>query len=181
MVLGALGVCLSLAASPAVPPRFVGVQAFTVAWTHSIEKIRWEEDYTVERNDTGQPVLVPGKARILGSGAGMEPPPDAVLRPDGWYEYQPHTAPLHILRMTRSPYTADYDWCVAGHCMPMRAVMPTDGGVTLLQPCDAAAGADRDERPNDAVSSAARASSKNMGEGAQASESPSKNRYHPHG
>ncbi len=134
-MLAELGVCLTLAAAPAVPPRFVPVQAFTLAWTHSIEKIRWEEDYTIRIDAAGRPVLIPGHARIRGSGAGMDPPPDAVLRPGGWYEYQPRTAPLHILRMARSPYTADYDWCVAGRCKPMRAIMPTDGGVTLLRPC----------------------------------------------
>ncbi len=135
-MIAGLGVCLSLAAAPAVPPRFVPVRQFTLAWTHSIEKIRWEEDYAVRLDADGRPVLVPGHARIRGSGAGMEPPPDAVPRPGGWYEYQPRTAPLHILRMTRSPYTADYDWCVAGRCEPLRAVMPTDGGVTLLRPCE---------------------------------------------
>lgn len=65
----------------------------------------------------------------------MEPPPDATLRPDGWYVYQPHTGPLDELRLSRSPYTADYDWCVDGRCEPMRAIMPTDGDVTLLRPC----------------------------------------------
>ncbi|MGB3706006.1 MAG: DUF1850 domain-containing protein [Castellaniella sp.] len=135
MMLGALGVCLTLAAAPGVPPRFVPVRAFTLAWTHSIEKIRWEEDYTVQADPDGRPRLVPGQARIRGSGAGMEPPPDAVLRRDGWYVYQPHTRPLDELRLTRSPYVADYDWCVDGRCEPLRAVMPTDGDVTLLRPC----------------------------------------------
>ncbi|MBN9403014.1 MAG: DUF1850 domain-containing protein, partial [Burkholderiales bacterium] len=46
-MLDALGICLTLAAAPRVPPRFVPVQAFTLAWAHSIGKIRWEEDYTV--------------------------------------------------------------------------------------------------------------------------------------
>ena len=27
---------------------WVGVQAFTLAWMHSIEKIRWEEDWRVD-------------------------------------------------------------------------------------------------------------------------------------
>ncbi|WP_448152289.1 DUF1850 domain-containing protein [Castellaniella caeni] len=70
-----LGVCFTLAAALQVPPRFVPVQAFTLAWTHSIEKIRWEEDYRVARDAQGHPVLIPGKARILGSGAGICPAP----------------------------------------------------------------------------------------------------------
>jgi len=47
----------------------LATNAFTLAWTHSIEKIRWEEDYRVEN---GRLRLV--EARIAGSGAGMEPP-----------------------------------------------------------------------------------------------------------
>jgi hypothetical protein len=136
-MLGALGICLTLAAAPQVPARFVPVDRFTLAWTHSIEKIRWEEDYRVQADASGRPMLVAGHARILGSGAGMDPPPDAVHHADGWYEYQPHTPPLTILRLTRSPYVPDYDWCVRGRCEPLRAVMPTDGDVTLLRPCRA--------------------------------------------
>lgn len=136
-MLATLGVCLTLAAAPHVPARFVPVQAFTLAWTHSIEKTRWEEDYTIRADDAGRPILIAGHARILGSGAGMDPPPGAVHHANGWYEYQPRTGPLHVLRLTRSPYTADYDWCVHGRCQPLLAIMPTDGDVTLLRPCRA--------------------------------------------
>ncbi|MBX3654204.1 MAG: DUF1850 domain-containing protein [Ramlibacter sp.] len=131
------GVCLALAAAlaggPAPAPVFVPVQRFTLAWTHSIEKIRWEEDYAVDR--ASSPRLRATAARIHGSGAGMEPPDDAVLR-NGWYEYTPTTPPLQVLRLTRSPYTADYDWCVGGRCQPLSRLLPSDGGVTLLWPCD---------------------------------------------
>lgn len=131
-----LGVCLALAAALQGAPVFVPVQEFTLAWTHSIEKIRWEEDYAVVAPpEAGAPaLLVATRARILGSGAGMEPPPDAVLR-DGWYVYTPDTAPLHELRLTRSPYTADYDWCTGGRCQKLSALLPSDGSVTLLRPC----------------------------------------------
>lgn len=130
------GICLVLAAAPQVAPRFVPVHEFTIAWTHSIEKIRWEEDYQVLPPTTpgGEPTMVAGKARIRGSGAGMEPPPDAVFR-DGWYEYQPERHLPHELRLTRSIYTADYDWCAGGRCEPLTAIMPTDGDITLLYPC----------------------------------------------
>lgn len=132
---GIVGVCLTLAAAPNVQPLFVPVQRFTLAWTHSIEKVRWEEDYkVVVPPGKGQPVLKAGLARVRGSAAGMEPPPDAILK-SGWYEYQPTTTLPDELRLTRSEYTADYDWCVGGHCRPLSALMPTDGGVTLLRAC----------------------------------------------
>lgn len=130
-----LGICLSLAASPSVPPRFIATNEFTLAWTHSIEKIRWEENYSVALNQAGLPKLIPAKAYIKGSGAGMDPPADAVHKANGWYEYQPKTKPLDILRLTRSPYTADYDWCMHGQCQVLSSIMPTDGDVTLLRPC----------------------------------------------
>lgn len=107
-------------------------QRFTLAWTHSIEKTRWEEDYVVDRHGS-TPRLRASSARVRGSGAGMEPPPDAVLR-DGWYEYQP-SLPPSPLRLTRSAYTPDYDWCDAAGCRPLGAWLPSDGGVTLLHAC----------------------------------------------
>jgi hypothetical protein len=57
--------------------------AFTLAWTHSIEKIRWEEDWQV----VGERLQVVA-ARIRGSGAGMEPPAGAVLQEGVWH-YRP--------------------------------------------------------------------------------------------
>ena len=64
----------------------------------------------------------------------MEPPPDAKLR-DGWYEYTPATPPLRQLLLTRSEYTADYEWCENGACRPLGVLLPSNGGVTRLWPC----------------------------------------------
>ncbi len=135
LALAGFGVCLALAAAPD-KPRYFPVQAFTLAWTHSIEKTRWEEDYSVvaPASVNQPPILVAGTARVHGSAAGMEPPPDAVLQ-DGWYEYQPSAQLPAQLRLTRSGYTADYEWCVQGKCRPMTDIMPTDGGITLLYAC----------------------------------------------
>lgn len=134
--MGLLGICLSLAASSAAAPTFVPVERFTLAWTHSIEHVRWEEDYQVVAATTpGQaPRLQALHARVRGSAAGMEPPDDAVLR-DGWYEYQPTTWSPEGLRLTRSVYSADYEWCAGGRCLPMGRLLPSDGGITLLRPC----------------------------------------------
>jgi len=128
-----LGVCLALAADADAPPVFVPVQHFTLAWEHSIEKVRWEEDYEVIEQH-GKPTLKAGEARIQGSAAGMEPPPDAV-RQGSWYRYQPDSWPHAPLRLTRSEYTPDYEWCVDGACQPLSALLPTDGDITLLSPC----------------------------------------------
>jgi hypothetical protein len=133
----ALGVCLALAAaSAAAAPVFVPTEHFTLAWNHSIEKVRWEEDYAVvPGSGPGQPpVLKALTARVRGSAAGMEPPDDAVLR-HGWYEYTPRMWSPQGLRLTRSVYTADYEWCMQGRCEPLGHWLPSDGDITLLTAC----------------------------------------------
>ena len=71
--------------------------AFTLAWNHTIEKIRWEEDYRVTPDG-----LLLGEARVKGSGAGMEIPDDAELR-DGAWHYQRQMPALPLLRLGRTP------------------------------------------------------------------------------
>ena len=131
-----LGLCLSLAAAlQSSPVVFVPATEFTLAWTHSIEKVRWEEDYAVRLDAVrGQPELHAVQARVRGSAAGMEPPPDAVLR-QGWYHYTPAIPSLPELRLTRSEFTPDYEVCMQGRCRPMADWMASDGGVTLLKAC----------------------------------------------
>jgi hypothetical protein len=136
------GVCLALAAasgpshgSKPAEPVFLPVRQFTLAWNHSIEKTRWEEDYLIETDAVGgAPKLVALAARVRGSGAGMEPPEGAVLR-RGWYEFPLVRPALAELLLTRSGYTADYEWCEQGRCTPMAALLPSDGGVTRLWAC----------------------------------------------
>lgn len=136
-----LGICLSLAVTAAESPApvFVPTERFTLAWTHSIEKVRWEEDYAVVNQQlTESPKLQALEARIQGSAAGMEPPPEAQLQ-KGWYRYQPPIWPETPLRLTRSEFTADFDLCVdvdadADLCQPLGNWLPSDGGVTLLRP-----------------------------------------------
>ncbi len=147
--LGELGACLILAAAQTAVPEvnataqevFMPGGRFTLAWTHSIEKVRWEEDYRVVAPEAAAigrgPQLRLEAARIRGTGAGMEPPPDAVLK-DGWYHYHPETLDPYEQRLTRSTYTADYEWCSSeGRCRPMGELLPSDGGITLLRPCRA--------------------------------------------
>ena len=97
---------------------WVGVQAFTLAWMHSIEKIRWEEDWRIEGR-----ALVAVAARIAGAGAGMEPPPGAVLK-DGVWHYRPALPPQPRLRLTHSPHAAGYQLCVDGRCAPLAERLP---------------------------------------------------------
>jgi hypothetical protein len=107
----------------------IATSSFTLAWTHSIEKVRWEEDYRIEGDRLH---LV--EARIKGSAAGMEPPPGARLK-DGWWHYVP-AQPWHLeLRLTRSTYAHDYDLCTQGRCRSLAEIAPQDEGVTRVYPC----------------------------------------------
>lgn len=129
-----MSLCLGLAGLVWVS---LPVQDFTLAWRHSIEKIRWEEDYRVTPGG-----LVLGEARVKGSGAGMEIPDDAVLH-DGSWHYQRQLPPLQPLRLGRTPQAGDYQLCFAGQCHAMAEWL---GPPTLEQPavelwsCEAAAG-----------------------------------------
>lgn len=143
VVSSVLGICLALEAalSPA-GTVFLAAHSFTLAWTHSIEKQRWEEDYRVVRDANlraGQEepdiLLLPVRARVKGSGAGMEPGPDSQLI-DGWFQYQPAQVALPSLRLSRSFFTEDFSLCLADTCRSMSEILPSDGGVTLLWACE---------------------------------------------
>ncbi|MBI3525229.1 MAG: DUF1850 domain-containing protein [Betaproteobacteria bacterium] len=119
------GICLAAGAIAAILP----FSAFTLAWTHSIEKIRWEEDYRIV--DTRPPRLQLTEARIRGSGAGMEPPDGAVLK-NGVWRYRPPLAPLERLQLSHSPYVADYQLCHAGDCKSLKSYLPGLPGTAVI-------------------------------------------------
>jgi hypothetical protein len=122
-------VCLfvagALAASLADP-------AFTVAWTHSVAKTRWVESYIVEG-----PSLVLVEASIEGSGAGMEPPPEAVLRGGRW-QWQPRRA-LAELVLARSTFAQNHELCTAAGCRALGTLAgaSSDAEVVVIRSCAA--------------------------------------------
>lgn len=118
---------LCLFAGTALAPLMAG--AITLAWTHSVEKILWEEDW---RLGPGGLELV--EARVRGSGAGMEPPPDAQFS-DGRWAWRPTVPPLREVIMRRSGATADYRICIARQCRPMEAYLPADADPVVMKPC----------------------------------------------
>lgn len=122
-----LGVCLV----NAVGAVSVAVSGFTLGWTHSIEKVRWEERWRVVADG-----LVLEEVAVRGFGAGMEPPAEAVLKDGGW-RWTPGTKHL-VLRLTRSGFTDDYEWCGADGtgCRPLGRLLASDGEVTEVRPCE---------------------------------------------
>ena len=89
------------------------VHSFTLAWMHSVEKIRWEEQWKIEGN-----FLQVTGASVRGNGAGMEPPPDALFKEGAWH-YTPHVSPLKAVQLSHSPYTKEYELCFDGRCTPL--------------------------------------------------------------
>lgn len=96
----------------------IPVTSFTLAWTHSIEKTRWEEDWHI----AGQQLVI-REARVRGAGAGMEPSADAVLR-NGIWHYRPSSPPTRSVRISHSPYAPGYELCLESRCQALAELLP---------------------------------------------------------
>lgn len=123
-----IALCLSVGALSAS----LSIQAFTLAWMHSVEKIRWEEDWKIE--GTSLYIL---EARVQGTGAGMEPPLGSVYK-DGFWHYQPTVGPLQSVSLMHSPYTKGYEICFKNQCHPLEDLLPGINEIEsiILTPCE---------------------------------------------
>ncbi len=109
---------MSLCLAAGAVAASLAIDSFTLSWIHSIEKIRWEEDWRIEGH-----ALVITEARIRGSGAGMEPPAGSVLKNGVWH-YHPHLPPQTVLRLSHSPHAGGYTLCTATLCRPLADHLP---------------------------------------------------------
>ena len=115
--------CLAAGAVSAV----LAIESFTLTWIHSIEKIRWEEDWRIEAG-----ALVISEARIRGSGAGMEPPAGSVLKNGVWH-YRPALPPQAVLRLSHSPHAGGYTLCTATVCAPLADQLPGIDNTAVIE------------------------------------------------
>ena len=120
---------ICLWAGKLVAPLMAG--AMTLAWTHSVERIGWEEDWR-----SGAAGLELVEARVQGSGAGMEPPPEARLA-NGVWAWKPALPPQPEVVLRRSGSTADWRICIAGVCRPMAAYVPEAADPVAMRVCAA--------------------------------------------
>jgi hypothetical protein len=114
-VLGS-GVALRIAAS-----------AFTLSWTHTVEKTLWLERWSVAPDH-----LLLTEAEVEGSGAGMDPAPDARLVGDRYVWRPDETRKSVILR--RDPHAGDWRLCAAGRCAMLGDWLGVDADPVTLKP-----------------------------------------------
>ncbi|RST87212.1 DUF1850 domain-containing protein [Aquibium carbonis] len=94
----------------------LAASAFTLAWTHSVERTRWEEDWRV--TPAGLELVA---ARVEGTGAGMEIPEGAVFA-DGAWTYRPTLPPQRALLLARSGATGEgWELCADQECLTIGA------------------------------------------------------------
>lgn len=96
--------------------KVIAASAFTLSWSHSVEKTRWEEDWRL--TPAGLELV---EARVRGSGAGMEPPEGAMLK-DGWWSYAPDLPAQERLVLAASGATGEgWSLCAGGECLTIGA------------------------------------------------------------
>lgn len=124
---GGLSLCLASAGIVKV----LSIAAFTLAWTHSIEKSAWQEDWLV--TPAG---LTLQRARVKGTGAGMEPPPAARLV-DGWFQWSPPPVPRPEVVLGNSGTAGEWRLCQKGRCQTLSEIFghPIGANVTTMSVC----------------------------------------------
>jgi hypothetical protein len=123
LCLAAAGITLQLAAN-----------AFTLGWSHTVEHLPWREGWRVAGDR-----LVLDTVRIKGSGAGIDPPPEARLV-DGWYVWRPadETRARIVLRRAADPdgVIGDWQFCAEGEpCRALGDLVGRDADPVTLYPC----------------------------------------------
>lgn len=100
---------------------------FRLEWSHSVEHLAWREDWRVVDG-----ALRLDRAAVRGSGAGMEPGPDAMLE-DGWWIWRPDLPPQpHLLLAASGATDGGWHLCAGADCRVLgaHAGQPID-----LRPC----------------------------------------------
>lgn len=120
---------LCIAAGGTVLKTYAGIAAFTLAWTHSVQMTEWEEDWRIVDN-----TLAIVEARVQGTGAGMEPPPDS--RFDGrFWHWTPRIGPMPEVVLRRSGATEDWRLCIDGACRSLATILPPEADPVVLSAC----------------------------------------------
>jgi hypothetical protein len=92
---------------------------------------RWQEDWRL--TPAGLELV---QARIKGSGAGMDPPPEARLI-DGWFQWRPARAPMPEVVLGNSGSAGEWRLCHDGNCRTLSEIFghPIGANVTTMSVC----------------------------------------------
>jgi hypothetical protein len=121
-----MSLCLLLGGKPVV----YAITAFTLAWTHSVEKTRWEEDWRIA--PSGLQIV---EARVEGTGAGMDVPADATFDGRFWH-YHPDLPPQPSITLARSGATGGpWQLCFTGSCQDLPEAPAEVQSPIQLSPC----------------------------------------------
>jgi hypothetical protein len=123
---------LSLCLASAGLVKALAISAFTLVWTHSVEKVDWQEDWRVTPSG-----LELTQARVKGSGAGMEPPPEARLV-NGWFQWKPARGPMAEVQLGNSGAAGEWRLCSHGRCRTLSQISghPVGANVTTMRACE---------------------------------------------
>lgn len=126
---GGAGLSLCLASAGVV--KALTLSAFTLAWTHSIERVEWQEDWRI--TPAGLELV---EARVKGSGAGMEPPPEARLV-QGWFRWKPARPVMPEVTLGNSGAAGEWRLCTDGKCRTLSEILRHSVGanVTTMRAC----------------------------------------------
>ena len=126
------GAGLSLCLTSAGVIKTLSLAAFTLAWTHSVEKSAWQEDWRVTPDG-----LELAQARLKGSGAGMEPPPEARLV-DGWFQWAPRRPAMPEVVLGNSGAAGEWRICDGPHCRTLTDIFDRHIGAetVVMRACD---------------------------------------------
>ncbi|PWL16336.1 DUF1850 domain-containing protein [Falsochrobactrum shanghaiense] len=106
----------------------IAASVFSLSWTHSVQKSEWYEEWQIIPAG-----LALTKARVKGSGAGMEPPEGSRLI-DGWWVYRPKLPAQKSLVLASSGLTGGgWRLCASGRCIDLGE---TAGGPIKLNRCE---------------------------------------------
>lgn len=122
-----MGACLMVGAKA----MMLATGVFTLSWTHSVERTGWAETYRIE--DDGLHLT---QARVMGSGAGMDPGPGATLQ-GNWWVWTPDLPPLPQLVLAASGATVS-GWSICDGTWPgtdCRVVGAESGEAIRVRPC----------------------------------------------
>ncbi|WP_404861950.1 DUF1850 domain-containing protein [Georhizobium sp. MAB10] len=121
---------MSLCLSAAGKTVALALEAFSLVWTHSVEKTEWREEWRIADG-----LLVIERAHVQGTGAGMEIPAGAQLIDRAWV-YEPDLSPRPSVIFSDAGQGSDWQICAMDRCRAMGTLLPVSGTILEMKACN---------------------------------------------